>query len=70
MWWDLAQRRTDVRNSMMYKIVHKLILIEAIKYVMLQCWTIIKLLLVTFVTSHGSLTDSVLEVFCFFISVW
>ena len=32
-WWDLAQRQIDVRLSLMYKIVHSLILIEAIKYV-------------------------------------
>ena len=35
-WWDLAQRRTDARLSLMYKIVHNLVLIEAIKYVKLQ----------------------------------
>ena len=35
-WWDLAQRRTDARLSLMFKIVHNLILIEAMKYVKLQ----------------------------------
>ena len=35
-WRDLAQRRTDVRLSLMYKIVHNHVLIEAIKYVKLQ----------------------------------
>ena len=31
-WQDLAQRRTDTRLSLMYKIVHNLVQIEAIKY--------------------------------------
>ena len=35
-WQELAQRRTDVRYSLMYKIVHNLILIEAIKYVQIR----------------------------------
>ena len=35
-WRDLVQRRTDVRLSLMYKIVHKLVLVEAIKNVKLQ----------------------------------
>ena len=32
-WWDLAQRQRDARLSLMYKIVHNLVMIEAIKYV-------------------------------------
>ena len=32
----VAQRRRDARHSLMYKIVHNLVLIEAIKYVKLQ----------------------------------
>ena len=35
-WQDLAQRWTDARLSLMYKIVHNFVLIEAIKYVKLQ----------------------------------
>ena len=35
-WWDLTQKRTDARLSLMYKIVHNLIRIEPIKYVKLQ----------------------------------
>ena len=35
-WQDWAQRQTDARLSLMYKIVHNLVLIEAIKYVKLQ----------------------------------
>ena len=35
-WRDLAQRQTDARLSLMYKIVYNLILIEAIKYFKLQ----------------------------------
>ena len=35
-WQHLAQRWTDARHSLMYKIVHNLIPIEAIKYVKLQ----------------------------------
>ena len=32
-WRDLAQRRTDARVSVMFKIVHNLVLIESITYV-------------------------------------
>ena len=35
-WWNLAQRRTDARLLLIYKIVHNLILREAIQYVTLQ----------------------------------
>ncbi len=35
-WRTLAQRRVDARLALMYKIVHGLVLIEAIKYVKLQ----------------------------------
>ena len=35
-WWGLAQTRTYGRSSLMYKIVHNLVLIEEIKYVKLQ----------------------------------
>ena len=35
-WRTLAQRRADARLTLMYKIVHGLVLIEAIKYIKLQ----------------------------------
>ena len=35
-WQDLANRLTDVRTSLMYKIVYNIVLIEATKYVKLQ----------------------------------
>ena len=35
-WQDLAQKRTDARLSLMFKTVHNLVLIEAIKYVKLH----------------------------------
>ena len=35
-WRDLAQRQTGARISQMYKIVHNLVLTEAIKYVKIQ----------------------------------
>ena len=35
-WRDLAQRQTDARLSLMFKIVHKHVLIKTIKYVKLQ----------------------------------
>ena len=35
-WWEQAQRQTDARLSLMYKIVHNLVLINLIKYVKLQ----------------------------------
>ena len=35
-WWDLAERPTDARLSLIYHIVYNLILIEAIQYVTLQ----------------------------------
>ena len=34
--WDLTERQTDVSLSLVFKIVHNLVLIEAIKYVKLQ----------------------------------
>ena len=35
-WWNLAQRQIYARLSLMSKIVHNLVLIEAITYVKLQ----------------------------------
>ena len=35
-WQDLAQRQTGAKLSLMFKIVHNLVLVEAIKYVQLQ----------------------------------
>ena len=35
-WRTLAQRRVDARLTLMFKIVHSLVLIDAIKYVKLQ----------------------------------
>ena len=35
-WWDLAKRQTDARLSLMYKIVHNIILIEGMQYIKLQ----------------------------------
>ena len=35
-WRTLAQRRVDARLALMYKIVHGLVLVEAIRYVKLQ----------------------------------
>ena len=39
-WWDLVQKRTGARLSLMFKIVHNLFLIEAIKDFMLQPTTV------------------------------
>ena len=35
-WRTLAQRRTDARLALMYKIVHGLVLIDAIRYIKFQ----------------------------------
>ena len=35
-WQDLAPRQTDVRLSLMFKILHNFVVIEVIKYVTLQ----------------------------------